>query len=280
MKSIIGGIALTALVAIPAIAADIPPRPLYKAASTPLSTWAGAYVGIELGGKWADTTWTTTSILSPPAFPATVDASSPAHFRTSDGRRIGGYAGYNWQSERWVYGVEFDGAYAAGTAPQTIGIPGCAILCIAGAPGPGVDSARVGMNWDASARARLGYIVTPDLLIYETAGAAWQSMQTSATCQNIDSDPFCVGIIGTPLNTQTHTKVLPGWTVGGGLEFKVAANLLLRGEYRFAQFSGNDSMTFPAPVAGLGVGPTTLNYRLSVDTHLATVGLAYKFGGL
>jgi outer membrane immunogenic protein len=279
MKSIAVGLALTALVSVSATAADIAANaPLYKAA--PVSSWTGFYAGMEFGGKWADATWTTTSIQPPPIVTANVDASSPAHFRTSDGRRIGGYAGYNWQRERWVYGVEFDGAYAAGTATQMTGIPGCAILCIALAPGPGADSARVRMNWDASARARVGYLVTPDLLAYATVGAAWQSMQTSATCQNSTADPICDSIIGNPFNTQTHTKVLPGWTLGGGLEAKIAENWLLRGEYRFAQFSGHDSITFPAPTAAPVHGPTTLNYRLGVDTQLATVGLAYRFGGL
>jgi outer membrane immunogenic protein len=277
MKSFIGGMALTALLSVPAIAADVAVKaPTYNAAS--ITNWTGAYAGLELGGKWGDATWATTSITPPLGIPATVDASSPAHFRMSDGRRVGFYAGYNWQRDRWIYGLEFDGAYAAGSA-QMAGVPGCAIQCVVFAPGPGVDSTQVRMNWDASARARLGYLVTADLLAYATGGAAWQSMQTSATCQNSVADPICAGLIGTPFNTQTHTKVPPGWTLGGGLELKIAANLMLRGEYRFAQFYGNDSITFPAPSGPL-TGPTTLNHRLNVDTHLATIGLAYKFGGL
>ncbi|SRR5579871_1440398 len=103
-------------------------------------------------------------------------------------------------------------------------------------------------------------------------------MQTSATCQNSLSDPICVSIVGAPFNTQAQTNVMPGWTVGSGLELKVMGGLLLRGEYRFAQFSNNNGITFPAP-SGPQSGPTTLNYRLNVNTQLATAGLAYKFNG-
>jgi opacity protein-like surface antigen len=67
-------------------------------------------------------------------------------------------------------------------------------------------------------------------------------VQASAACQHSDDDPICFAnvAIGGPFDTQTHNRVLPGWTVGAGLEAKIYGNLLLRGEYRFAQYSSND----------------------------------------
>jgi outer membrane immunogenic protein len=138
---------------------------------------------------------------------------------------------------------------------------------------PSIFSSRISLT---SLRARLGYLVTPDIQAYATAGGAWQSVQAAAACQHTFSDPICLGNAFTgPLDTQTHNKILPGWTVGAGLEAKIYGNLLLRGEYRFAQYSGNDSLVFAIP--GL---ITTVNTNLRIATHLATVGLAYKFGGL
>ena len=143
-KLLLGSIAVASLIAGPAVAADLPlkaPPP-----AVVYDSWTGFYVGAALGGKWANTTWTTTSTSD---FPGTiVDASSPRNFNPS-GARIAGYAGYNWQNQAWLFGVEFDVAYANNTA-SSVGIPGCTILCFPGAPGPGVDTSTVKMGWDAA----------------------------------------------------------------------------------------------------------------------------------
>lgn len=55
-------------------------------------------------------------------------------------------------------------------------------------------------------------------------------------------------------------------------------NWMLRAEYRFSQFgNANDVLPFSAP--GIAAGTDFSRYKLSVQTHIATVGLAYKFGG-
>ena len=55
-------------------------------------------------------------------------------------------------------------------------------------------------------------------------------------------------------------------------------NWLLRGEYRYSNFGTfNSVLSFGAPGAPLGTDFVRSN--LSVNTHIATIGLAYKFGG-
>ena len=133
------------------------------------------------------------------------------------------------------------------------------------------------MGWDASARARLGYLMTPDLLIYGTGGVAWQSIETSGTCQHSLADPQCSAAPDFPFDTKTNSNILTGWTIGGGVE-KMLGNLMLRGEYRFAQFgNSNAALNFGAP--GVPPGTDTSRYNLSLETHIVTVGLAYKLGG-
>jgi len=86
--------------------------------------------------------------------------------------------GYNWQfAPQWVAGIEADGAYANKT-DTAAGVPGCSINCT-GTPGPGADKSSVKMGWDASLRARLGYLVLPNLMAYGTGGIAWQHFETS-----------------------------------------------------------------------------------------------------
>ena len=227
--------------------------------------------------KQADADWTTTSFANPFAPPGAfvVDASSPATYRPSAGR-FGGLLGYDWQIDpRWVVGLEVDAAYSDGTA-AIAGIPGCIVACIFGTPGPSGDASSVKMKWDASARGRLGYLVSPNLLIYGTGGIAWQSVQDSATCQNGLADAVCPVLAGNPFSTVTNTTVRTGWTVGGGIDARVYGNWTLRGEYRYADF-GTWNNSF---VLGAGGAPTatTVNTQLKIDTQIALVGIIYKFG--
>jgi outer membrane immunogenic protein len=272
-KLIIGSAAFFVLTASPVSAADLlVKKPIYQA---PIYTWnwTGFYVGGAVGGKWSNTNWITTSTSD---FPGTiVDASSPRTYRPS-GFRAGGYTGYSWQIASWVVGLEADLAWADNTVTSA-GVPGCAILCFPGAPGPGVDVTSVKMGWDASVRARLGYLMIPDLLIYGTGGVAWQNIETSGTCQHSVADPQCTAAAGNPFDTQTNTVTLTGWTIGGGLE-KMYGNWLLRGEYRYSRFGNlNGVFNFGAP--GAPPGTDTSRYDLSVNTNIVTVNLAYKFGG-
>jgi outer membrane immunogenic protein len=263
--------AMATLTGASAFAADmavkVPPLPPLAAPN-----WTGFYIGGALGGKWANTTWTTTSTSDLPG--TIVDVSSPRNFDPS-GFRAGGYAGYNWQIAPWVVGLEGDLAWSNNTA-TVAGIPGCTIQCFPGAPGPGVNTSSVKVEWDASLRARLGHMITPDLLIYGTGGVAWQEIVSSGTCQHSLPNPQCTVAAGNPFDTQTNRNIFTGWTVGGGIE-KMYGNWMLRAEYRFSQFgNANDVLPFSAP--GIAVGTDFSRYKLSVQTHIATVGLAYKFG--
>jgi outer membrane immunogenic protein len=281
---VIVGVAAAALGA-PALGADLPApeysAPVYKAVATPAPfSWTGFYVGGEVGAKWADTTWTTTAFTGPFLGEA-VDASSLRNFDPV-GVRAGGYFGYNWQfAPHWVTGIEADIAWADKTV-TTAGIPGCALpvanSCVGStgltaSAGPGVDLSSVTMGSDASLRARLGFLVTPQVLLYGTGGVAWQELKDSATCQHSVADPLCFAVSGNPFATATNSTVRTGWTVGGGVETVLYGNWLLRGEYRFADF-GTWNNTLNLSVPG---GPNTVQLNLKAVTNTTSVGLAYKF---
>ncbi len=261
----------------PAIAADVP-APVYKSAPPPFvvqDSWTGFYIGTALGWKEGNSTWTTTSLQEVPPFVVFVDGTSPRNFKPSTGR-FGGYLGYDRQfSPQWVAGVEIDAAYADKTVTAA-GIPGCAASCFPGSLGPGADLSSVRMKWDASLRARLGFLVSPTVLLYGTGGVAWQNVATSATCQHSLADPFCFVVAGNPLFTATNSTTRTGWTIGGGIDVKVATNWYVRGEYRYANFgTWTDALSLSLGAAT----PNIVNYQLKLNTQIATFGIAYKFGG-
>ncbi len=99
--------------------------------------------------------------------------------RTANGVSFGVFGGYNMQRDRFIGGVEVE---AASSAVEVMGqgIPGSANAPTLNAS---FDSITHRINGDISARARLGYLATPRLLIYATGGLAIANMTTFVTCR-------------------------------------------------------------------------------------------------
>src|SRR5581483_5880749 len=109
MKRMLVGVAAASLLsATTALAADLPARaPVYTKAPVivePIYDWTGFYVGGNVGYSWGNSN--TTLALSDPGT-GTVMSSASTKFRM-DGVIGGGQIGYNWQRDRWVFGIEAD----------------------------------------------------------------------------------------------------------------------------------------------------------------------------
>jgi outer membrane immunogenic protein len=256
-----------------ATAADLPvkaPAPVVA-----VSSWTGLYIGGEIGAQWGDANWTTTclgfsgvlcSANGQPLAgnPFFVDASSPRTFHPL-AARLGTYVGYNWQfAPNWLIGIEGDIAFAwqDGNKSSSVGIVGCTIFCGFQAVGPGIDRSTVHMQWDSALRARLGYLATPDLLLYVAGGAAFQAVGMNLQCS--------FGIWCVTNRSSTNTDILPGWTVGGGLEYKYMNHWIFRGEYRYSEFDRFNTVFFPSTV-------DSVSSNLKLRTHIATFGISYLF---
>jgi len=100
-KFLLGTVGLAAMLASPAMAADMPvaappPPPVYY-------DWTGAYVGANVGGVWS----TVNQTFPNPALLGGVGPGSVANFSTSPNDGIFGFhAGAQWQWGFWVLGVE------------------------------------------------------------------------------------------------------------------------------------------------------------------------------
>src|SRR5438477_7167231 len=124
-KVLIGSALIAGLLAGPALAADIiprpppPPPPVPYRVVAPIISWTGFYIGGEIGGRWANATWTTTclepgapGVVCPPGAMSTtrLPFNNPASFNSA-GFRGGFYGGYNWQFGPGVIGIEGDWAW-------------------------------------------------------------------------------------------------------------------------------------------------------------------------
>ena len=184
--------------------AELPPEPAPVMEAAPVFTWAGAYGGIQGGAGWMDGDFSGAGVSGSDNF---------------DGGMIGGFAGYNFQMDNYVFGIEGDLNYNWNENNYS-----------------GTD---VGTDVSGSVRGRLGYALD-NALIYGTAG--WAAANAFADGNGVD-----------------ETKTLNGWTVGAGIDYAVTNNIFARGEYRYTDFGDKDiggvnaDFTQHAVTVGVGV---------------------------
>jgi outer membrane immunogenic protein len=121
------------------------PRRWWASRLRPVYNWTGFYIGINGGGGWGTSSW-----------------SSTGSFGTSGGV-VGGTVGYNYQINQIVLGAEGDVDWA-GLSGNTV------TSCPAGC--------TTKDTWLATARARVGY-AADRFLPYVTGGAAFGDIRAS-----------------------------------------------------------------------------------------------------
>jgi outer membrane immunogenic protein len=244
-----GGIALVSS----AFAADIYPGVSYKDTPVllPVATWTGFYLGVNggFGGfdslKFRDDTFL-------PGTPSTF-------FRITGKTDLaggfgGGQLGYNLQSGGFVYGVEAD---IQGSNIQGHG----GAFQLAGTLGR-FAAAKTDIDYFGTVRGRLGY-AWGGTLIYATGGFAYGGVNSRFAFEDTN------GGNGRVSNTQTGT----GWVAGAGVEYKIAPNWSLKGEYQFIDL-GSESVTRPL------ISPPAISLRGSekdLEFNTVRVGLNYYF---
>jgi outer membrane immunogenic protein len=271
-KVICGSAALVAFaVAGPALAADIGTVPAYKAPSAAASTWSGFYAGLGLGFRASRTDAVTTSETIAGVPQNLADGRPTGASFDGLGFRTSSFIGYNWQfAPQWVAGLEGDVGFAdQSTTRQSLAFsPGFSRF----ARSP--DSFTAKTDWDASLRARLGFLITPATLAYATGGVAWQRSEISSICANED---ICLAA-GLSPTVISASRIQAGWTVGGGIETALGGNWFARAEYRYADFGAAPFTIARTAMPASGFNPTTDKFDLKMQTHNAPFGVAYKFG--
>lgn len=86
---------------------------------------------------------------------------------------------------------------------------------------------------------RLGYLVTPRILVYGLAGYSQMKLDGSLIAHF--DDPWGKGK-DSHINMSVKDRV-DGWVLGGGLEAKLEKRLSLKLEYRYSQFDGISTST-------------------------------------
>jgi outer membrane immunogenic protein len=278
---LLAGVALSALFAGSATAADMP----VKAPPPPVAvfSWTGFYVGLNAGGAWgrsdAETSVTCAAagtiqnyFCSNVAGAANASAVNAAGTGSLSGSAFigGGQIGFNVQNGGAVFGVEVDAQsfnlrasrQASGTFP--VDFP------------PGISAgttftvtSSVNTDWLLTARGRVGWAFD-NVLAYATGGVAVTTIRASHTY----ADNFVAPPGGAGAWNGSATKV--GYAVGGGVEWAAARSWTVKIEYLYLNFGSVNA-------AGTIFNPDSGGYAQAIATsvdltaHIARAGINFKF---
>jgi outer membrane immunogenic protein len=204
-----------------------PTRPAPYADNAAAKNWQGAYLGLTVGFGGGESHRNFNY----------AGGGTTGDFNTN-GVIGGGAAGYNWQSNSLVLGVEGDMS-GTGIGGQTQ-CPSTSYTCYSE------------NTWLATLRPRIG-VALANFMPYVTGGLALGDIHAYS------HNPA----------TTTHsdfTDTQLGWTAGAGAEFPVYGNWSFKAEYLYVQF---DDAHGPSS-SGL---PSTVSF----DENIVRAGMNYRF---
>jgi outer membrane immunogenic protein len=271
---IIAGVALASSFSVAADMSE--PAPVYsKAPVIPAASWTGFYLGAGVGLRSTNVNEQTLSATEGGSSLMTAVECQTllcggAQPLDNTAFRFAPYFGYNWQVlPQWLVGLEGDVGFGSRTSTYNgVPLPGAGLFN--GEGNVAGDSFTVKSSWDASARARVGYLVTPGFLIYATGGPAWQQVEATSTC---GANNFFVCGTGFFAPTVTDSTTKLGWTIGGGIETLAWGHWLVRGELRYSDFGAISN----TDIRSASFGTLITNYKLNLTTETGLIGAAYKF---
>jgi outer membrane immunogenic protein len=241
-KLLLTATALAAL-GLPAMAADL--APVYKAPpAEPVCAWCGFYVGLNAGGTWANGNSAVNSglvqdfVAAPDSFGAASAAGASGSIPSGNQSAFtgGGQIGYNWQlSSAWLVGFEDDIQGITGNGNRTLvnSNPVGIFILNPDVVTTSITSTRK-LDYLGTVRGRVGYLVTPALLVYGTGGLAYGNVKASTTITQSNND--CAFSAFSCIQSATSTggavsQMLAGWTAGAGLEWLFARQWSAKVEY-------------------------------------------------
>lgn len=292
MKQIIMTALALAISAGPAFAADLPSRKEPVVAPSP-PMWTGFYAGLNAGGVFGNnaapnlTTWNVYRNPSNADYASAALLSGSASNNGGGGFIGGGQIGYNWQTPyagaRFVSGIEADiqgiaGSGSTGNRVRAVNTDDFADPVNLFS----IQQGKANLQYIGTVRGRLGYLVTPTLLVYGTGGLAYGGVSASMT--NFQSWAYqeSSGISAIIAGNGSYASTQVGWTAGGGLEWMFLPNWSARIDYLYydlGQVSGSFVNTWTGldQLAGITDLESVTNFSARASGNIVRAGVNYHF---
>jgi outer membrane immunogenic protein len=242
-RRLLTSVALVAM-AGSAIAADIPSIKSAPVAS-PAPMCTGFYAGLNAGGTWANdssinaSTWSPISRISPALF----SGSFPTD--PSIGFIGGGQIGYNRQltliGAGFIAGVEADiqGIVGSGGAQTTLSFANYQRFGSSQRT-YSFTQASTFLDYIGTVRGRLGYLVSPSLLIYGTGGLGYGGINLNL--RNLQTNTDIPNTIMVGNSGVSNTQL--GWAAGGGVEWMFASSWSAKAEYLYYDLGSTNAAMY------------------------------------
>ncbi len=241
-RSLLASTALCVILVSGAWASDLPTTkgPPPAPVPPPVFNWTGFYIGGNIGGIW---TQDGVVDLDPGNYGAIPGNSNTLGLT---GLLGGVQAGYNYQLQSFVLGVEGDLDWSSAKGSFNY-------RSMFTTPGPATHSASLPFFGDI--RARVG-VAFDRFLPYVTGGVVFADLNNSLTDPSI---PFSL----------SRGSSATGWTLGAGVEYAIDNHWSDKGEYLYMQFP-DATATYPD-------GDAPYSFKFKDSAQLARVGVNYRF---
>src|SRR5215813_9891276 len=229
--------ALVALTASEGSGADLP-RPVMKAPIAVAPSWAGFYIGGQVGGASVSTSFK--------------DFDDDFDNQGLNGDRkltwtAGVYGGINFQHDSFVYGIEAAWSWLDGRVTSF--------------PFGGDEFLRSKLHDYGSVKARAG-LAFGSTLVYVAAGPAWGGSRFSMKSEVFDEEANTLK----PESASGSSHRL-GLATATGVEHMISPNWILRGQVEYAQFQTQRITS-----------NFDFRFGQETSILTGTLGLSYKFG--
>ena len=300
-KALLSAVSL-AILSGSALAADLPSRKEAVVAPVVAPLWQGFYAGLNAGygfgtaNNAAQFGWANPAYFNYSAYDAAQAGTQAAAFAgansfmgqgiTQGGFIGGGQVGYNYQyGQSFILGFEADmqGSGISGQGNTNGFAPYSSGISVYSTTDGYLTNGTVqaGINWMGTARGRIGYLITPTVLMYATGGLAYGGTYLKTFPNTITTSNSGNSASNTAIWTQNSQQNFNvGWTAGAGAEWMMAPNWSIKGEALYydlgnttvsnTAYSGYGSQAAINPIGG----SSTRAYYQGV---IARAGVNYHF---
>jgi len=267
--------------------------------------WTGLFAGLNAGGTWANNNsvnineypvYYSSAIKSNPFFSTSIISGSANKLQSNlySGFIGGGQFGYNQQlSESVVAGLESDIQGIAVSNSPSVTIQRFSFSYYSYAYGRNnttsvnnIYSASKSIDYLGTVRGRVGYLLTPNLFAYATAGLAYGGVNLSTYVLR-NHETGMADNIGPGSSSRSQT--LFGWAAGGGFEWMFRKDWSAKVEYIYydlgapTNYIGQNTFVWNGslPIQGIQSGQVSLVHDFSAHTrfngNIVRAGVNYHF---
>jgi outer membrane immunogenic protein len=266
-----------------ASAADGAVPPTYKAPPAVVAvpySWTGVYVGTHLGVGWTRKHW---GSPGPDCIGGlgSIGCLSDLGSHGASGFLGGGQTGFNWQTERLVFGIEGQFSFASLNADHVRSNA----FTFANADGfvtfTGTERFSSSVKDIGTIAARIGVALGPTggTLLYVKGGAAFG--HDSFTLNFTDIVSCTRGACRTFPNSTSvgafdGSQTRWGWMAGPGIEYALSDHWSAKVEYNYLDL-GTKNITLPGSICTPTCRPASRTVAIDQTIQLIKVGINYRF---